>query len=351
MSRNSSHTQRHYNASRSLQILCLRVELLVEAVQAVDVALGLSTSSAELKPELAAVDSLVHLGQALDTDILERVLNTGHEVRHELGDGTTVLNGSRNTLSDKNAVTLREVAGGTSVASLGVWIASSCLLILHGGNTAHTTVGLDELAVTADEILTGRLSGTSKETAHHDSGGTHSETLDDVTNILDTAIGNAGNAEALGKLCDVVDGCGLGTSDSHDLLGDASATATHTNTETVSASSDERSSLIASNDVSANHIETGVLLLNVLDHLDLVHGVTLAGVEDDNIETSVNKLLETNLVLGSGADSSGSDELLGVGQLGREGVVQVLHQVGARQERNEIEVLVDNGKFAFLRLV
>jgi hypothetical protein len=69
------------------------------------------------------------------------------------------------------------------------------------------------------------------------------------------------------------------------------------------------------------------------------------------VKTSVNKLLQADLVLGTGADSSGSDELLGVGKLGRKGVVQVLHQVGARQERNEVELLVDNGKLALLRLV
>ena len=49
--------------------------------------------------------------------------------------------------------------------------------------------------------------------------------------------------------------------------------------------------------------------------------------------------------------TGGSDQLLRVRKLGGEGVVQVLHQVRARQERNEVEVLVDNRELALLRLV
>lgn len=329
----------------------LGVELLVKAVQTVDIALGLSTSGTELEPELTAVNGLVHLSQALDTDILERVLNTGHEVWHKLGDRTTVLNGSRDTLSNKDAVALGEVAGGTSVAGLGVGVASSGLLVLHGSDTAHTAVGLDKLTVTADEVLSGRLGGTSKETTHHDGGRAHGKTLDNVTNVLDTAVRNARNTKALGELSDVVDGCGLGTTDSHDLLGDAGTSTAHADTETVGTSSNKSGSLVASDDVSANHIKTGEVLLDVLDHLDLVHGVTLTGVEDDNVETGINELLQTDLVLLTRADSGSSDQLLRVRKLGGEGVVQVLHQVRARQKRNEVEVLVDDRELALLRLV
>jgi hypothetical protein len=40
-----------------------------------------------------------------------------------------------------------------------------------------------------------------------------------------------------------------------------------------------------------------------------------------------------------------------VWELGRKREVEVLHQVGARQERNQVEALVDDGKLALLGLV
>lgn len=92
-------------------------------------------------------------------------------------------------------------------------------------------------------------------------------------------------------------------------------------------------------------------LLDVLDHLDLVHGVTLRRVKDDNVETGINELLETGLVLGAGTDGGGSDQLLGLGELGSEGVVQVLHQIGARDERDEVAGVVNDGELALLGLL
>lgn len=320
-------------------------------MQTVDIALGLSTGGSELEPHNTVVNSLVHLSKALDTNVLERVLNTGHKVGYELGDGATVLDRARNTLGNEHAVALGEVASGTGVASLGVGVASASLLVLHGGDAAHTTVGLDELTVAADEVLTRRLGGTSEETTHHNSGSAHGKTLDDVTNVLNTTVGNARNTEALGERGDVEDGCSLGTSNSHDLLGNTSTSTAHTDTKTVGASGNQSSSLVASDDVSANYVETGVLVLDVPDHLDLVHGVTLARVENDNVKASVDELLQTDLVLRSGTDSGSSDELLGVRKLGCKRVVQVLHQIRARQEGDQVEVLVDDGELALLRVV
>jgi hypothetical protein len=171
-----------------------------------------------------------------------------------------------------------------------------------------------------------------------------------VANVLDTTIGDAGNTEAGSEGADTVDGGSLRTADSHDFLGDAGRTATHTNTETVNASSNKRSSLLASHDVSANDIETREVLLDPLDHLDLVHAVTLRAVEDDNIETSIDEKLESVLVLGTGANGSTAQKLLAIGELGSEREVLVLSQVGSRDHRDEVAVLVDDGKLALLGL-
>jgi hypothetical protein len=168
-------------------------------VETVNVTLSLSGNGAEFESDLAINDSLAESDQAGDTDILERVLNTRDEVGNELGDRSTIEDGTRDTLGNEKAVALREIAGGTSVGSLGVvgvGRANTSLLVGHSINGTHTSVGLDKLTLTRDVRLTGRLGATGEDTSHHDGAGTESETLDDVANILDTTISDAGNTEA-----------------------------------------------------------------------------------------------------------------------------------------------------------
>ena len=76
--------------------------------------------------------------------------------------------GTRDTLSNEHAVTLGEVTGSTSVALLAVLATVASLLVLHGIDAAHATVGLDQLTLARNEGGTGRLGGTSKKTTHHD---------------------------------------------------------------------------------------------------------------------------------------------------------------------------------------
>lgn len=334
--------------SQLLKMLHLRVELLVVAVQAMDVTLSHGARTAHLKADSAVVNAFVKLLKTGDTNILQRVLDTGDKVRDELGDRATVEDGTGDALSNEDAVLLGEVAGGSSVARLAVLAVAASLLILHGGNTAHTTVGFDELAFVADKVLTGRLGGTGEETAHHDGSGAHSETLDNVTNILDTPVSDTWDAKASRKLGDAANGESLGTADSHDLLCNTSTAAAHTNSQAINTSSDQSRGLVPSHDISANDINFRVRLLNVFDHLDLIHTVALTAVEDDNIKTSFDEELQSVLVLLAGANSSSTDQLLRGGQLRSKRVVKVLHQITAREKRDKVAVLIDDGQLSFL---
>lgn len=265
-------------------------------------------------------------------------------------DIPSVSDSTRDTLGNENAVTLGEVTSGTGVALLAVLATVASLLVLHGVDAAHATVCLDQLALSGNEGGTRRLGGTGEETTHHDSGGTKGKTLDNVANILNTTVGDAGNAEAGSESADGVDGGGLGAADSHDLLGDTGRTTAHTDAETVDTSRDESSRLLTGDNVAANDINLGELALDPLDHLNLVHGVTLRAVQDDNVETSVDELLEAELVLGTSANGSSAEELLAVGQLGSEGEVLVLGQVGTRDHRDQVVGLVNNRELALLGL-
>lgn len=329
----------------------LRVKLLVVAVQAVDVTLDLSASATHLEADNALVDTVVQLIERLDTHVLQRVLDTGNKVGDELGDGATVQDGASDTLGDQDARVLREVASSTSIAGLvglGVLAVTAGLLVLHGGDTAHTTVRLDKLTLVANEVLAGGLGGTGEETTHHDSAGAKGQTLDDVTDVLDTTVGNARNAEASSKRRDAADGSSLRTADSHDLLGNASTTGTHANSQAIGTSSNKQSSLLLGDNVTSDNVDLRELLLDVLEHVELVHAAAVAGIQDNNVQTSLNEQLEAVLILLTGTDSGSTDKLLGVGELRSQRVVEVLHEIRAGKEGDKVARGINDGQLALL---
>lgn len=325
--------------SRSARLV---VQSLLVRVQRVDTTLELGRSGSVLESDLSGINLLSELSDRSDTNVLETVLETSGQVGDELGDGTSVNNGSRDTLGNEHRVGLGEVSRSGSVVVV--------VLLLHGLDGAHTSVGLESLAVSV-EVLTGGLEGSGKETSHHDGGSSEGNGLGDVANVLHTSVGNAGNAKLVGELGDRVDGGTLGSADSHDLLGDTDGAGAHSDSETVGTSLDQRSGLLSGNNVTGNNLQVGEGLLDPLDHLDLEDGVTLRRVEDDDIEASGNKLLKSLSVIGSGSDGSTTEELLGLGRLGGVGVVVVLLQIGQGQQSDEVALLVDNGELTLLGLL
>lgn len=344
------------------------VELLLVRFH-VDATLQLSAGGTDFKSYSAVGNRLVELLQALDASVLHGVLQAGGKIRHKLADRTagivsesfkyhdqridglpSVGYSTRHALSNQDAVTLGEVASSTSVASLAVLATSASFLVLHGVNATHSTVSLDQFALSGNKRGTRRLGGTSQKTTHHDGGSSKSKTLHNMTNVLDTAISNARDTESGGKRADAINTGSLRTADSHDFLGNACRTTAHADTQTVNTGSDERSRLLPGHDVAANNVQSGEFLLYPLDHVNLVHAVALAAVEDDNVEASINEQLQAVLVRRTSTNSSGTDKLLRVGQLGSEREVKVLAQIGARDHGHEVAILVDNGQFALLGL-
>lgn len=315
-----------------------------------DATLDLGTSRAELKARGASGNRGVELSQALGAHVLQAVFQTGRKVWDEFGDRTTVGNRAGNTLGNEDAVALGEVAGGASVVRLAVDSTGTGLLILHSIDGTHATIGLDELALAGNEGSSWGLGGAGKETTHHDGSGTESETLDDVANILDATVSHARDAEAGSERRDVVDGCGLGTANCHDFLGNTGRTAAHANAETINSGSDESSSLLAGNDVSADNLESWVLPLDELNHLDLVHAVTLGAIQDNNVEAGFDELLQAELVSGASTNGSRTDQLLRVWEFRGVGEVEVLGEIGTRHHGNQVAGLVNDWELSLLGL-
>ena len=74
----------------------------------------------------------MELGDRLDTNVLERVLDTRVQVRQERGDRPLVLDVTRHTLRDFDSGGLREVPRGSSIL---VNSAAGGLGVLAGART------------------------------------------------------------------------------------------------------------------------------------------------------------------------------------------------------------------------
>lgn len=279
-------------------------------MQPVHVPLRLRTHGPQLKPHLAILDIPPQLPQTLHPDVLQTVLQAGEQVRHELRHGSPVQHAPRHPLSHEEPVALAEVPGGPGVGLLRRLGHGAGLLVLHGVDTAHAPVRLDELTLAANKVVSRRLRRAGQQPSHHHRARTQSETLDNVSHVLDPPVGDAGDAELGREAGHVEDGCGLGSAHGHDFLRYAGRAGTHADSEPVDTGSDQGGGLCDGDDVASDHVETRVFFLDVFDHFDLEDGIALGGVEDDDVETGVCERLQSVFILWSGADGGGADELL-----------------------------------------
>lgn len=168
-----------------------------------------------------------------------------------------------------------------------------------------------------------------------------------MAHVLDPAVRYARNAESGGELCYAVHGGSLRSSHGHDFLRDAGGAGAHAYAEAVDACADEGGGLVARHDVAADDLELGEGCFDPADHFVLVHGVALAGVEDDDVQASVYESFETLFIRLPRPDGRGGEELLRAGDFGGEGEVQVFHEVRAAEEGDEVAGGVYYGEFAF----
>lgn len=139
----------------------------------------------------------------------------------------------------------------------------------------------------------------------------------------DAAVRDAGHAELARDAGDVVDRCGLCTPHRAHLLGGADGAAAHAHAQAVHACPDQVVRLAGGDDVAPDELDLRVVRLDVLDHVDLVHGVALGRVDDDYVHAGIHQGLAAYAVIRARTDSGGHQQLL-VGILGCVGELTTL---------------------------
>ena len=107
---------------------------------------------------------------------------TAYELVHHLGQSTLVRNLGHDTLRYEFLDVLFHIL---EITVLGTE--------LHGFKRTHTAVGL-ELTAVEDDGLSGRLLDSGEKRAGHDGVRAGGQSLDDITRIADTSVGDNRNA-------------------------------------------------------------------------------------------------------------------------------------------------------------
>ncbi|KAH3665718.1 hypothetical protein OGAPHI_003906 [Ogataea philodendri] len=264
--------------------------------------------SSQLESDISGENFFAKSSNALDTNILARVLQSVVQVWNELGDGSLVQHGTTHTLSNKNLVTLTEVSGSGSV-SVGVGL-------LHSINRSHTS----------------------------------SNGLGDVSNVGNTSIGNTWNTKLIGELSHFVNCSTLRSTTGHHFLGDTDRSRTHTDSQTINTSSNQLGGLFSGDNITTNDLQVWEGALDPFDQVDLENGVTLGGVQNNNVQTSCNQLGQSLFISVKSTNSSTTEQLLALERFGSVREVQVLLQVGSGDHGNQVSFTVNNWKFTLLGL-
>mmetsp|Transcript_101284 Transcript_101284/g.321657 ORF Transcript_101284/g.321657 Transcript_101284/m.321657 type:complete len:617 (+) Transcript_101284:1-1851(+) len=308
-------------------------ELPLEAVQAMHAALALRGRTPELEPQLAAVELLAQLVHGLAPDVLHAV----PEALDQIGDvpvhGALVLHGPAHALGHLDG------ARGAEVPVVRA--------LPHGIDGAHAAVELQARAVVGVEVLARGLLGASQQAPAHGHAGSHAKRLDDVPRAADAAVCQHRHAVRSRQARDVVDSGRLRAAAGADLLRRADGADAHAHAQGVDAALDEVLGLALRDDVAADDLEAGELLLHPAEDVVLEGAVALAAVDDNGVHARGDQRSDPVSVARPGAHRGRHHEgplLVLRGQR----VVCLLFQVSAGDERHKVPRVGHDGQLALL---
>lgn len=198
------------------------------------------------------------------------------------------------------------------------------------------------------EVFSRSFGSSGQQSAHHHSSSTQRKCFNDMTDIANPTISNNRDTELAGELRNSIDCRSLRSTDSHDLLRNADRSGTHSDANSICTGEDEIGSLFAGDDVSGDDLEFGIGLFDPFDHVDLEDGVSLRGIDNDDIEACFDEQGESFSVGRTSADGSSCVELFGFGKFRCERVGLVLEEIAACEESDKTTCVVNDGELALL---
>mmetsp|Transcript_8593 Transcript_8593/g.17034 ORF Transcript_8593/g.17034 Transcript_8593/m.17034 type:complete len:462 (-) Transcript_8593:153-1538(-) len=300
-----------------------------------DAALFLRSGGAQLKAQLARLQRRPQFEQVAQPHVLQRVLEARREVGQVPLERALVHHGAGDALCDAQRRVGREVAVGRRA-------------LLHCVDRAHAAVLLQPDAVLV-KVVARCLISAGEQRSHHHCGGAAREGLRNLADVGDAAVCPARDTVLARVLAHVVDRRRLRPADRHHLLRGADGAGAHADAQRVDSPLDQVLRLRHADNVATDDLQLREVLLDKLDHALLVRGVALRRVDDDDVDARLRQRLHAELVVRSRVHRRANQQPLVVA-LGRVWEVPVLAHVLARDESDELALLVDDGQLALLRV-
>ena len=213
---------------------------------------------------------------------------------------------------------------------------------VHRAERTHASVHLEAPALEDLDVARGLLRAR-EQTADHARARAGSQRLDDVARELDAAVRDDALAQLVRRLGAIHDRGDLRHADACDDTGRADGTGSDTDLDDVRAVVEQRLGALCGRDVADDVGDAGICRFDLGDGVEHALGVTVSGVDDDDVDFGFDERGNAVEHVGGDADSR-SCEQSAVFVLRAVGILDRLLDVLDRDESFEIEVLVDEGQ-------
>src|SRR6478609_6236855 len=117
-----------------------------------------------------------------------------------------------------------------------------------------------------------------------------------------TTVGNNRYTGFFGIASRFINRCGLWTTTCHDFLSRTNGADTHSYAKSVNTGINQSFGLGNGYDVTANDLQISVFIFNVANHFQLVDGISLRRIQNNQIQSSVNKPVQTFTIFRAGTN-------------------------------------------------
>ena len=220
--------------------------------------------------------------------------------------------------------------------------------VLHGLQRPHAAITL-ELTAIEEDGLAWCFFCASHERANHDAVATGSECLDHIARIAQATVGYEWNVCAFKCLSHIIDRAQLGYAHTgHDTSG-ADGAGTDAHFHGIGTCFYQSLCCLACGDVAHHNIDIGEGGLGLAHLINHTFGMTMRGVDDDGIHTSLDQCLHAFKRVGCHAHT-GCHAQTALGILAGMGLILGFGDVLVGDEANEFVVVIHHGQLLNLVL-
>ena len=191
---------------------------------------------------------------------------------------------------------------------LGVFLEVTVLAsVLHCRNGSHTAVNLIFTSLIQLECSRA-LIASCEDASHHADISACSDSLGDISGILDSAVGDDRDSIPAGNVIAVHNCCDLRHADTCNHTGGTDGTRSDTYLHSVYACFDQRLGSGSCSHVSGDNLKFRICFLDLADCLQDILGMSVSGIDHDHVYIGFHKRVNTGEYIGCDSHSGSAEQ-------------------------------------------